>query len=305
MFLKNFLNKILYKNKILIIFRFGKSVGDQLCLTAVIKNIKDSYNCNIILFTNYPALFLNNPNFYKIFYFKNFFLIKIVNKALKYLEGNYILEYRAREKKNINYFMSDRGHQHLATVHADHFKIYNNNKINCEFFFTDEEISLMKKKYNFKKKFALVQSEAKKTFTPNKNWFPDRFNEVIKNIVFVDWVQVGFDTDYKINGASDLRGLTNIRELAYLVSKCEFILCLEGFLNHLASCFKKKAFVVTSGFVPKEIIQYENSIFIKAKIKPVCDPCYLLIKCPIKNYPCMSGILAKDVINKINNHCIL
>ena len=55
----------------------------------------------------------------------------------------------------------------------------------------------------------------------------------------------------------------------------------------------------------EEIIQYENSIFIKAKIKPVCDPCYLLIKCPIKNYPCMSGILAKDVINKINNHCIL
>jgi ADP-heptose:LPS heptosyltransferase len=301
MFLKNFLNKILYKNKILIIFRFGKSVGDQLCLTAVIKSIKDSYNCNIILFTNYPELFLNNPNFYKIFYLKNFFLIKIANKIFKYLEGNYVLEYRAREKENINYFMSDRGHQHLAMAHASHFKIYNNdNIINCEFYFTDKEIFLMKKKYNFEKKFALVQSETKKTFTVNKNWFPDRFNEVVKNINVV-WVQIGSNSDYKLNDVIDFRG-TTIRELAYLVSKCEFILCLEGFLNHLGSCFKKKTFVITSGFIPKETVQYENSIFIKSTIKPVCDPCYLLTKCPIKDYPCMNGILASDVINIINKN---
>ena len=306
MFLKNFINKILSKKKILIIYRFGNSIGDQLCLTAVVSQLNKNYNSKIILFTSYPELFFNNPNFYKIFYFKNLFIMKIVNKIFNNLEGDYFLEYGSKIASFGNkYFMYNKGKQHLANIHASNFKVYNSNNKNnlsCEFFFSNKEIIFFEKKYKFKNKFCLVQSEAKKTFTPNKNWYPKRFDQIINDLKFIDWVQVGFDSDYKINNTTDLRSKTNLRELAYLVSRCEFVLCLEGFLNHLASCFKKKTFIITSGFVPKEIIKYENSFFIRSKITPACDPCYLLSKCPVKDYPCMNNILAEDVINVIKNN---
>jgi ADP-heptose:LPS heptosyltransferase len=63
-----------------------------------------------------------------------------------------------------------------------------------------------------------------------------------------------------------MRAELNIRELAYIASKSEFILCLEGFLNHLASCFQKKTFIVTSGFIPSSVISYKNTYLLNQKI---------------------------------------
>ena len=306
MLIKNFFNKILKKKKFLIIYRFGSSLGDQLCLTAVIKKLNKNLNYKIILFVSYPEFFLNNPNIYKIFYFRNLLIIKILNKFFKILESDYFLEYRAIESSDDNkYFISKKDGQHLANAHASHFKFYDskeNSDLSCEFFFSDQEIILLEKKYRFKKKFALVQSESKVSFTPNKNWFPERFNEVIKSINFIDWIQIGPKNDYKIDDTVDMRAELNIRELAYIVSKSEFILCLEGFLNHLASCFQKKTFIITSGFIPSSVISYKNTYFIKSQHKPLCDPCYLLTKCPVDNYPCMTNISSIDVINFIRTN---
>jgi ADP-heptose:LPS heptosyltransferase len=304
-FLKFLANSFLKKFNILIIYRFGSSLGDQLCLTAIVKrlNIND---VKIFLFTNHSYLFRNNPNFYLIINCKNYFIRKILGKLFKILECDSILEYKfkiSHESKD-KYFISNLNKPyHLANIHALHFNRYlqkEDNNLNCDFFFDNKEIINFEKNFQFKKKFAIVHSETKLSFTPNKNWYPDRFNKIIKNLNFVDWIQIGSKKDYKILNTFDMRD-NDIREMAYILSRCEFVLCLEGFINHLSSCFEKKTFVIKSGFVPNSTVSYKNSYFIKAKEKPSCDPCYLLTKCPINDYPCMNDISSEDVINFIRN----
>ena len=303
MFFKFIFNYFLEKFNLLIIYRFGSSLGDQLCLTAIAKRLNVN-NVKIFLFTNHPYLFRNNPNFYLVINCKNYFIKKILGKLFKILECESILEYKSKisHDNSEKYFIANFNKPyHLANIHALHFNRYsqkNDNNLNCEFFFSKNEIINFEKKFKFKKKFALVQSEAKLSFNPNKNWYPDRFNKIVDNLNFVDWIQIGSKEDYKILNAFDMCG-NDIREIAYIMSKCEFVLCLEGFINHLSSCFEKKSFIIKSGFVPNSTVSYKNSYFIKSKEKIYCDPCYLLTKCPVNDYPCMNNISSDDVINFI------
>ena len=63
------LNRLL--EKYFIIFRHTQAIGDQLLITAVLPKIKEKYNRDILVFTIYPKLFLNNPYVFKAINYKN------------------------------------------------------------------------------------------------------------------------------------------------------------------------------------------------------------------------------------------
>ena len=65
--------------------------------------------------------------------------------------------------------------------------------------------------------------------------------------------------------------------MAFLISKCDFIVCYEGFFNHLASCFNKKTFLIHTGFLPIQSFKYSNNIIIHNNNKIRCHPCYDLV----------------------------
>ena len=63
------LNFLLSKIKILIVFRYGRSIGDQLCISSLSNSIKKkNARFRIILIVSYPELFYNNED---IFYYLN------------------------------------------------------------------------------------------------------------------------------------------------------------------------------------------------------------------------------------------
>ena len=87
----------------------------------------------------------------------------------------------------------------------------------------------------------------------------------------------------------------------YLVYKAKFILCNEGYLNHLSSGFNKACFVIMSGFTTIEHVSYSNSIFIFRDPQIGCAPCYLTGECTNNQKYCTEDIRVDKVINIIIN----
>ena len=97
-----------------------------------------------------------------------------------------------------------------------------------------------------------------------------------------------------------MRGRTKtLRELAYVVSKSNFILSNEGLLNHLAAAVNTKSFVVFSGFHPVEIAKYDTTVAISKVPQVECSPCWLRENCPKEEKYCTEDILVEDVVESV------
>ena len=303
--LKFLISKMLDYSNFQIIYRNGSAIGDQLCLTAVVEHIRESSKKRIILFTSKPEIFYNNESFYKIFSIKNDLKSKIILKILKLLNCKNIIEYRSKKKaQNNQYFLKQLNKkEHLAVAHINDEKLKKNisNDLFCKIKFSSEEINRYEKKFILPKKFAVVQSETKTTFTENKNWNTESFQYIIDNIKEVEWYQIGYK-EKKLNNTIDYTENTNLREFAYIISKANFVVCLESLYNHVASAFQKKVFMIVSGFIPVEHVIYRNTIPIQYDQYLECKPCYLLTKCPIPNKPCTNKINPSDVVEIIKKN---
>ena len=55
----------------------------------------------------------------------------------------------------------------------------------------------------------------------------------------IEWIQIGKNDEPRLNNCKNMLNL-NIREVAFVISKCQYIVTYEGLFNHLASCFQKK-----------------------------------------------------------------
>ena len=64
---------------------------------------------------------------------------------------------------------------------------------------------------------------------------------IIDNFQKFKWIQIGKSDEPILSNCDKMLDL-NLREVAYVISKCEFLVTYEGLFNHLASCFQKKKF---------------------------------------------------------------
>ena len=64
----SFITNFLLRNlSIFVIYRIGRSIGDQLCMTAVIRLINEQHPFKILVISSYPEIFYNNPRIWKCF----------------------------------------------------------------------------------------------------------------------------------------------------------------------------------------------------------------------------------------------
>jgi len=302
--MKYLINKFLQLLKIIIIFRTGHALGEQLYISSFVKKIKK--NNRLFVMTTCPELFYYNPDIYKIINInKNNLLKKILIYLMKHLLGSNIILFYPKKFQNINnknYLNFYSSSKHVIEINSERANIkYNSMEIRNFFYFSAHEEILFRKKFSFLKNYKLIQSETKTSFTNNKNWNVKNFQEVINYFPEKNWVQIGSDKDKKLSGVIDLTGKTSIRELAFLIKNSEYIICLEGFFAHLSSCFDTKAYVIYSGIVPLSNLLYKNIIPISKSKNLSCSPCYLIDDCPQKKKYCTENILANDVIEIIKN----
>lgn len=273
----NFINRIMIYFKILIIFKSGSAIGDQLLLTGLVRLIKEKYDYKIILFLNYKEFFHYNPRVYKVFKLNNSSLIsKIFLFILRRINCERIIEFLPQKKnekgKHFSYFYNSK--MHLAEITSAHFNLNLNFKdFKNEIYFSEKEIEMFRQKIKLPHEFALIQSTSKQTFTKNKEWKVEGMQSIVKFFQKIHWIQIGKKEEPILKDCEKMPDL-NFRELAYVISKCKFLVSYEGLFNHLASCFDKKNFLIHTGFLSVEFSHYKNNIVVENNKNIKCFPCY-------------------------------
>jgi ADP-heptose:LPS heptosyltransferase len=296
-----FINFVLNLLNFTIIFRFGAAIGDHVYLSSIIRQINLNSNKKIILFTNFPDFFFNNPRIKIIIRSKN---NSFYSFLLKRLKGNSILEFRNQihGTSNDKHILFNYHYKtHLAEASSSHFPFnLNYKKLKNELFFSEDEKKKFKQKFKLKKNFSIIHSETKKNFTKSKDWKKDGMQKIVNKFDKINWIQVGITGETKLKNCNILLDLT-FRELAYLIKKSNFVVCYEGLYNHLASCFNKKTFLIHTGFLPIEAFKYQNTIIIENNHKMKCYPCYNLI-CKNHTKDIKKNLSYDFVFNKIKNN---
>lgn len=131
----------------------------------------------------------------------------------------------------------------------------------------------------------------------NKEWFVDRFQSVVDALRDrFDFVQLGAAGDPPLAGARDLRGRTTLRESAAIVSASRVVVCLEGFLMHLARAVDVRAVVIYGGALSPAISGYSTNENLFSAVP--CAPCWQRNRCDYHRR-CMDVISANDVVAAI------
>ncbi len=305
-FLSKPVNNFFDKKKIIIIFRNGMALGDLVYMTSIIKEIALKKKKKIFLFTSNDKVFLNSPRITKIFTLKNKSLFWFF---LRNLIGTNVLEFNSvhATKKNhevlkkffLNFHSNNR--IHLAQAMSEHFNLDLEYKdLENEFFFSNNELKKFESEINLPPKFSLIQSTSKHSFTKNKEWKIEGMQSIVDYFKDINWIQIGKNDEPKLNNCKKMLDL-NLREVAFVISKCEFIVTYEGLFNHLASCFKKKSFVIHTGFLPIEAFKYKNNIIIEKNLEMDCYPCFK-IDCESHSKKFLKMMDNEYVVSKIKSY---
>jgi len=297
----SFITNFLLRNlNIFVIYRIGTAIGDQLCMTAVIRLMNEQYPFKILVISSYPEIFYNNPRVWKCFGVRGsgFYLSRI----LRFLSGAQLENFLFKnDKLSYEEYMREYGNNlHLVQAHSLHFKHnIDFTEILNEIYFSKSEIKEYKNKFDLPEVYSVVQPNSKLTYTPNKQWKIDNFQYVINKRQNVRWVQVGESGEFLLNNVEDYRGKTSLREFFYIISRAKFVFATEGIINHIASAFGVKSYVVSSGFSNIVLSKYNNSVFFDSSHSCGKSPCWLLEECGVFKKPCLSNIDPDEVANKL------
>jgi ADP-heptose:LPS heptosyltransferase len=307
---KFFLKKILSKltNSILkffnvyVIYRIGYAVGDQLCMSSVIRLIHNQYPFKIIVISSFSELFENNPRLWRSYQVKVGFLGSLIARILRFLSGNHLENFLFT---NVNFtyedYMRDPNNLlHIVEANTLHFNLdLNFDKIFNEIFFTKNEINIFSRKFNLREPYSIIQPNSKTSYTPNKDWGFEKYQKIVTKFKNINWVQVGLKGDLILDDVKNYVGMTSLRELAFLIKNADFVLADEGLLNHMASAFESKSFVIFSGFSQVELAKYDITVPIVNYPQVDCSPCWITENCPKKIKYCTEQISIEQVINEI------
>ena len=270
------INLELKKRNYLIIYRYGNAIGEHICMTGVISKIYKK-NLKIIVFSNYAELFRNNPKIFKLYDLNKFFNKNILLKILYLFEGDSIKSYRNKIIDTDKYYFMKfyPRNIHLGLVAALHFDMnLNSDDFKNKIYFSEKEIIQYKKKFNLQNQYAVIHSEAKKTFIKNKDWGTEKIQDIVNKLDKINWIQVGKPGEFILKNTLKCYFNISLRELSFIISNSYFLVCMEGMFNHMASAFNKKNFLIHTGFSTMESVQYPNNILIENNLKLKCYPCF-------------------------------
>ena len=286
----------------IIIFRCGSAIGDHVYMSGILREINITKKNKIILFSNYYELFENNIRVNTLCRFKQESYIWFFLSCIK---GKNIYEFRSihiKENMKFHFLKSHKNNQMpIAEAMSEHFNLkldYSNLK--NEIYFSENELLQFEKKFQLPKNYALIQSVTKKTFTTCKDWRVSGMQKIVDSFQGVNWFQIGTSNEPKLKNCKYLFDL-ELKELAFIIYKSNFLVCYEGLFNHLASCFDKKNFLIHTGFLHSNSINYQNNILIEENLKMPCYPCFNL-NCENHNEDFVNLIDENKVIDIIRNN---
>lgn len=154
--------------------------------------------------------------------------------------------------------------------------------------------------------YICVEPHAKKGFTPNKTWFWENWQHLVKltnryirdNHLDYRLVQIGVATDKVLDEVVNLTGKSNFRETGEILKNSITFIGYIGGLVHLSKAVGKKSIVLVSAWEPFELASYPDDINFYTDID--CKNCGLKIPCPI-NRKCMQQITVEQVFKAVKS----
>ena len=128
----------------------------------------------------------------------------------------------------------------------------------------------------------------------NKEWFPYRFQEVCSELrADVRVIQLGSPNDPKLEGATDLRGKTTLRQSAAILANSYVFIGLAGGLAHVARAVDCRSVIIFGGREKPSQIGYVANKNLYSQVK--CAPCWLRNACDYDR-KCMDMISVSQVV---------
>jgi hypothetical protein len=143
------INFLLRSLSIFVIYRIGTAIGDQLCMTAVIRLINEQHPFKILVISSYPEIFYNNPRVWKCFGVRGSGLY--LSRILRFLSGAQLENFLFKNDKlsYVEYMRAYGNNLHLVQAHAMHFKHnIDFTEILNEIYFSESEIEIYKNKFD-------------------------------------------------------------------------------------------------------------------------------------------------------------
>ena len=149
------------------------------------------------------------------------------------------------------------------------------------------------------KPWVAMHSTGVTDMTQNKNWYPERFVEVAKEVrKKFRLVQLGVATDPKLDSDMDLRNNCTPRKAAAVLASCVACVCQEGYLMHAATAVGTPTVAIYGGFIAPWESGYDKNTNLFTSLE--CSPCWKREVCPYDR-KCMKQISADDVLKALDN----
>ena len=166
-----------------------------------------------------------------------------------------------------------------------------------ELFFTDEEQQRAARRVQGLGDFIAVEPHAKADYTPNKDWFFERWQAVADRVSpRITVVQVGLPGKALLKGVVDFRGIGTFRDAACLLGHARLFAGTDGGLMHAARAVETASVILYGGYTPIELTAYSNNVNIYHHVD--CAPCGLRIECPFHK-KCLASIQVEEVVGAI------
>ncbi len=131
----------------------------------------------------------------------------------------------------------------------------------------------------------------------NKQWMPERYQAVVDALQGqYDFVQLGAASDPVLDGTLDLRGKTNLRQTAAVLSQSRLFIGQIGFLMHLARAVDCRSVIVYGG---REMPFQSGYTCNENLYTPLtCSPCWKENQCDFER-ECLTRIQPEHVLAAI------
>lgn len=267
----------------------GHAPGDDMLCTAVLHELRLRGSTRLWVMTNHPSLFANNPDVHAIVPH---------TPGLPQLGAR--LGWRIHNTLYGVYDPTDDRDlvtpgRHIIESMCREAQVRGTICLRPYLFLTPEERLAGK----MVERQIVVQSSGMNASYPmlTKQWRPERYNAVVGALrASFNFVQIGSATDPPLEGVTDLRGRTTIRESAAILAESLVYVGNVGFLMHLARAVECRSVIIYGGREKPSQSGYSCNENLFEAIP--CAPCWLRNRCPY-NVECMNQISANQVISAI------
>ena len=189
-----------------------------------------------------------------------------------------------------------------SRIIAKSFKVYELDNAVPDVFLTNKELHIGKELISkFKHPIIINPTGA---CSNNKEWYYDRWNDVVSKLEEYTFIQVGIKTERLIEGTKDFRFGYSLREQLSILANSKLYVGVDSFWAHAAAALNVKGVVLFGASTPV-IWGHESNVNIYKDIS--CSPCIDWIldsDCPYSKR-CMTSISVDEVVNVIKSNYIL